>query len=300
MSYPIIDTHLHFWELGRFSMPEIDSYPDLARDFTLSDFKDASSGLNIQKAVYMEVNLIQEQRYSEARYITEISKDGTNHIAAAFIGGNPLSYSFKDYVMLFKDNPYVKGVRQVLHPPERPKGLCLENEFVENIKFLGNLGLMFSICMRPAELEDAIKLAELCPETTFILDHCGNANPGIVNGSVKPGSSERGIFFHEKDRWYSNIYKLSEMDNVVCKISGLLFKSPKEETGNASYFSPVVDHCIDSFGPDRVIFGGNWPVCTLTSSYKEWVDNLLDIISERSVEDRKKLLHDNALTLYSL
>lgn len=296
----IIDTHVHFWELGRFRMPEIDNYPDLARDFTLSDFKDASNGLNIKKAVYMEVNLIQEQRYSEARYITEILKDDTNQIAAAFIGGNPLSYSFKDYVTLFKDNPYVKGVRQVLHPPERPKGLCLENKFVDNIKFLGSLGLMFSICMRPAELGDAVKLAELCPETTFILDHCGNANPGIVNGSVKSGSFEHGIFFHEKDRWYSEIYELSERDNVVCKISGLSFKSPKEEARDAGYFSPAVDHCLDSFGPDRVVFGGNWPVCTISSLYREWVENLKEIVSCRSEIDQKKLFHDNAVRIYSL
>lgn len=113
---PIVDTHLHFWNLNRFKLPEIENYPDLAKNYTLSDFDDAVRGLDVEKAVYMEVNLVQEQKYSEAPYISDIAKDDSNRISAAFIGAYPMSYSFKDYVSLFLDDPYVKGLRHVLHP----------------------------------------------------------------------------------------------------------------------------------------------------------------------------------------
>lgn len=297
--HPIIDTHLHFWDLSAFKLPEIESYEDLNRNFTLNDLAFATSNLNIEKAVYMEVNLLQQQRFSEAEYITQVCGIDSNQVAAAFIGGHPLSYSFRDYIGMFKDNPRVKGIRQVLHTPEMRSGLCLERAFVENIRFLGEQGLKFSVHMRPSELGDAVKLADLCPDTTLILDHCGRPDPGIVNGELGPERPDRNSFRHEKDKWLSDIHELSLRKNVICKISGLMVMCPKEAP-KAEYIAPTVNHCLDSFGPDRVVFGSNWPVCTITSSYEEWVQTLLKVIIDRSEEDKKKLLHDNAIRIYSL
>ena len=192
----IIDTHLHFWELSRFVLPEIESYEPLKRDYTLDDANEAIKNLNVKKIIYMEVNLIQEQKYSEASYINEICEKSDNPISAVFIGGDPLSYSFRDYARLFKDNKNIKGARHVLHPPERNKGYCLDPGFVENIRLLGELGLRFCICIRPSELCDAVKLVELCPETLFILDHCGNGVPAIINRSIKENEYSVDIFRH--------------------------------------------------------------------------------------------------------
>ncbi len=297
--HTIIDTHLHFWDISTFKLPEIESYEDLNRNFTLNDFTLATSSLNIEKAMYMEVNLIQEQRYSEAEYITQVCGINSNPIQAAFIGGYPLSYSFRDYVGLFKDNPRVKGVRQVLHTLEMPSGLCLERAFVENIQFLGDLGLKFAVRMRPSELGDAVKLADLCPDTALVLDHCGSPDPGIVNGELRPERLDHNGFRHERDKWLSDIHELSERKNVICKISGLMVMCPKE-IPKAEYIASTVNHCLDSFGSDRVVFGSNWPVCTITSSYEEWVETLLKVIIDRSEEDKKKLLYDNAIRIYSL
>ena len=296
---PIIDTHLHIWDLKKFKLPEIESYQQLNRDFTLDDFAIAASNLNIEKAAYMEVNLLQEQRYSEAEYITQVCNLDTNPLQAAFIGGYPLSYSFRDYVGLFKDNSIVKGVRQVLHTPEMRSGICLEREFVENIRYLGGLGLKFSVRMRPSELGDGVKLADLCEDTTLILDHCGSPDPGIVNGEIKPELPDPSGLQHDKDKWLSDIHELSLRKNVICKISGLMVLCPKD-IRKAEYIAPTLNHCLDSFGPDRVVFGSNWPVCTLTSSYEEWVQTLLEVTSDRSEEDKKKLFYDNAARIYSL
>ena len=296
---PIIDSHLHFWDMSKFKIPEIESYERLKRNFSLSDAGEAVINLNVEKIVYMEVNLIQEQKYSEAEYISRICGQDDNPICAAFIGGNPLSYSFRDYAALFKGSKYVKGARHVLHPPEVRKGYCLEREFVDNVRFLGELGLRFCICIRPSELGDAVKLAELCPETTFILDHCGNGVAAIINGSI--GEEEYGIdiFKHDRDQWMRDIERLAKRENVVCKISGLLFKTDPASI-TPEFFAPAINHCLDAFGADRVMFGSNWPVCTLAASYETWVEVLLEVVKSRSDEFKRKLFYDNVKSFYEL
>ena len=254
---PIIDTHLHFWDLSRFKLPEIESYQPLKRNYLLSDVSEAIKNLNVERIVYMEVNLIQEQKYSEAEYIMEVCAQDDNPISAAFIGGNPLSYSFRDYAQLFKDSDYIKGVRHVLHPPEIKRGYCLEDEFIDNIRLLGELGLKFCVCMRPSELSDAVKLAELCPETTLILDHCGNGVPAIVNGSTQESEYGMGLFKHNQDQWFIDIEALAKRGNVVCKISGMLFKTDPDSI-TPEFLAPTINHCLDTFGPDRVMFGSNY------------------------------------------
>jgi len=296
---PIIDTHLHFWDLSQFVLPEVESYEPLKRNFSLSDAAQATENLNIEKIVYMEVNLIQEQKYSEAENITNICKQDDNTISAAFIGGNPLSYSFRDYAPLFKDNKYIKGVRHVLHPPEIKTGYCLEPEFVDNIRFLGELGLRFAICMRPSELNDAVKLAELCPDTMLILDHCGNGVPAIVNGTVQENDYGMDIFRHNREQWMRDIEDLAKKENIVCKISGMLFKTETDSV-TADFLAPTINHCLDTFGPERVMFGSNWPVCTLTASYKTWLSLLSEVVQNRSDEFKNKLFYENAERIYEL
>ncbi len=296
---PIIDTHLHFWDLSRFKLPEIESYQPLKRNFLLDDVSQAVKNLNVQKIVYMEVNLIQEQKYSEAEYITGVCGQDDNPISAAFIGGNPLSYSFRDYAQLFKDNDCIKGVRHVLHPPEVKRGYCLEDEFVDNIRFLGELGLRYCVCMRPSELSDAVKLAELCPETTLILDHCGMGVPAIVNGSIAENEYGMALFKHSAEDWMRDIEALAKRDNVVCKISGMLFKTDPDSV-TPEFLAPTINHCLDTFGPDRVMFGSNWPVCTLSASYEKWVSVLNEVIQERDEEFKSKLFYKNAASIYEL
>ena len=296
---PIIDTHLHFWDLSRFKLPEIDSYEKLRRNFLLDDAVESIKGLNVEKIIYMEVNLIQEQKYSEAQYLTQICENDNNPVCSAIIGGDPMSYSFKHYAQLFENNNRIKGVRHVLHPPEIKKGYCLEKGFVDSVRFLGEIGLRFCICMRPSELNDAIKLAELCPETSLILDHCGNAVPEIVSGSIEENDYGFEIFKHNSDQWKRDIENLAKKENVTCKISGMLFKTDPGSL-TPELLAPTINHCLDTFGPDRVIFGSNWPVCTLTASYETWLNLLKEVIKDRSEEFKNKLFYSNAKSIYGI
>lgn len=293
---PIVDTHQHLWDLSRFQLAWLDGAPDVLRkSYTTKEYREATEGLNVVKAVYMEVDVVSRQHVAEAEDIVALCRSGAAPTVAAVIGGRPASPDFADYVARFRNTQSVKGVRQVLQGSETKPGYCLQPEFVRGIRRLGDVGMCFDLCMSPGELPDGHKLASLCPETRFVLDHCGNADPkafrkGSANGDKPPG--------HDPNAWKRDVAKLAELSNVICKISGIVASAPKDWT--PSDLAPIVNHCFDSFGPDRVIFGGDWPVCLLGAPYRRWVEALRTIVSERRLEDRRKLWSENAEQFFGL
>ena len=173
---PIIDTHQHLWDLTIFHLPWQKGNPKLARSFVMRDYLEATAGLNVVKSIYMEVDVEPSQQPAEADHVIAICQRGDTPMAAAVISGRPAGEGFKDYIIRYKQSPFIKGVRQVLHVPETPPGYCLDDRFIRGIRLLGTLGLSFDICCRSTDLRDAAKLIDACPDTRFILDHCGNAS----------------------------------------------------------------------------------------------------------------------------
>ena len=283
---PIVDTHQHLWDLDTFELPWLTADSPLNRDYVMSDYLQATEGLGVVKAVYMEVNVAPAQQAKEAEYVIDLCRRGDNPTVAAVIGGSPQTKGFRAYAERFANEPEVKGIRTVLHDPDRPKGMCLEPQFVENMKLLGELGLSFDFCMRPAEVGDAVKLAGKCPKTRFIIDHCGNMP---VQSDDEP----------LRRRWSDAMQAAAGLENVVCKISGIVVTA-RDDNWTPRDLAPVVDVCLDTFGEDRVFFGGDWPVCTLRSSYRQWVEALREIVKGRPAEFRRKLFHDNAVRFYGL
>lgn len=291
---PIIDTHQHLWDLTKFKPPWLGDAPKiLSKSYVTKDFLAATKGLNVVKAVYMEVDVDPKQQVEEAEHVIALSKSPDHPTAGAVISGRPNSAGFKAYIMRYKDNPYIKGVRQVIHVPSAKRGLCLEKQFVKSIQLLGELGKSFDLCMRPTELADGKKLAEQCPDTRFVVDHCGNADPKAF---LKKTDAE---IWHKPDQWRRDIAALAAQPNVICKISGIVARTPKGDW-DADVLAPIINFCLDEFGPKRVVFGGDWPVCLLGCSYRRWVKSLQEVIAERPVQEQKSLLHDNAETFYRL
>jgi predicted TIM-barrel fold metal-dependent hydrolase len=139
--------------------------------------------------------------------------------------------------------------------------------------------------MRNTELEDGAMLIDACPGTRFILDHCGN-------GDVQ-----------SKDRsaWNKGLAAVATRKNVVCKVSGIV-ASAKPDAWTAADLAPIIHSTIGEFGIDRVMFGGDWPVCTLAATYRQWVDALRQILEEMqlSAADKRKLFYNNAARFYGL
>ncbi len=285
---PIIDTHQHLWDLSRFELPWLKNpaAQALNRSYLLADYREATHGYNIERTIYMEVNIHPDQQAAEAEYVLELCRQPESKMVAAVIGGSPQSTGFKEYIQKFAGNKHVKGVRTVLHDPDRPKGMCLEPRFVDHMQLLGKLGLSFDLCLRPGEIADGVKLIEKCPGTRFIIDHCGNMDVQSTDEKLR-------------NAWKSGIKAASQQENVACKISGIVVTA-KPETWKPADLAPVVNHCLDSFGEDRVFFGGDWPVCTLKGTYAQWASGLFEIVRDRTPEFQRKLFHDNAVKFYGL
>lgn len=295
-SPPIIDTHQHLWDVTRIKPPWLDGAPDiLRRSYVTQDYLEATRGLNVVKAIYMEIDADPRQHVEEAEYLIEICRSGQHPTVAAVISGRPNSEQFRDYILRYKDNPYIQGVRQVLHGGT-PAGYCLQEQFVQSMRLLGEIGMSFDLCLRPGELGDGKRLVELCPDTRFILDHCGNAD---VNAFRPPSARGAQPPSHDPDQWRRAIEGLAGRPNIICKISGIVARAPAGDW-SAELLAPVINHCLDAFGPDRVVFGGDWPVCLRGASYRRWVEALREIIQERSTEQQRKLLHDNAAKFYGV
>ncbi|MDW8206482.1 MAG: amidohydrolase family protein [Chloroherpetonaceae bacterium] len=279
---PVIDTHQHLWDLSRFRLPWLDSEPALARSYLMEEYLQESAGLQVVRTVYMEVDVEPSQHVAEAEYVIALCERADNPMAGAVIGGRPAAADFAAYLDRFRGVPYIKGVRQVLHG-STPAGYCLTPEFVRGLRLLGERGLCFDLCMRPEELADGARLIALCPETRFVLDHCGNAP------------------MHTTDRaqWQRDIAAIARQENVVCKISGIVAQLPAGQW-TPEDLAPVVQHCADVFGPDRILYASDWPVCTLSATFREWLYALQTIVAEWPEENQRKLFHDNAARFYAL
>jgi len=289
--FPVIDTHQHLWDLSKFRLPWTKNEPKLAKDHLMADYLAATADLGkvgglparMVKTVYMEVDVDPVQQTAEAEYVLDLCARADNPMVAAVVSGRPNSDGFARYLDPFKNSACIKGVRQVLHGPSTPAGYCLDKKFVRGIRLLGERDLSFDLCVRPGELLDAAKLIDQCPGTRFILDHCGNGDVQVK----------------DRSRWEKDMAAVAQRKNVVCKVSGIV-ASAKPGKWKAKDLAPIVNHTLEVFGPDRVMFGGDWPVCTLAATYQQWVEALKTIVKDRKVAEQQKLFHDNAVRFYGL
>lgn len=288
---PIVDTHQHLWDLSRFRLawlkPNTPEEKIIGRSFLPKDYAEATAGLNVVKAVYMEVDVVVEQQQAEADYIVEVCKRGGTATVAAVVSGRPASETFPAYARQFKDSPYVKGIRQVLHVDSTPPGYCLQPAFIKGVQLLGELGLSFDLCVRPAELPDFVKLIDQCPDTRFILDHCGNAD-------LKHTPAQR-------EQWKKDMAEIARRKNIVGKVSGFVASARERGQWTPDDLAPIINHTLEVFGPERVMFGGDWPVLLMGAHrYADWVNALKAVVKDRPLAEQRQLFHDNAVRFYGL
>ncbi len=280
---PIIDTHQHLWDLTNLRLRWIGKGSVLDRNFLPSDFAEATAGLGIAQAVYMEVAVVPEDQTKEAKWVSDLCASKSGPTRSAIISGQPDSADFSAYLDQFKGNTYIKGLRCGVQTEPAKPGKVVSEGFIKGIRELGQRNLSFDLNMGGEDLETGLALVKACPETRFIMDHCGN--PDVR----KPPSA----------KWLAGIRDLATKPNISAKISGIIARVHKEKP-LVPQLSPFVNHVWDSFGPDRVVFGGDWPVCLNGGTYAQWVSTLREIAAKRSNTDQQKLFHDNALRVYRL
>lgn len=277
----IIDTHQHLWDLDLFRYSWLDSLPQLNRSFRMPDYQQAASGSGVVKSVHLEADVDESHMLAETRHLLALAEQPDNPLEGVVACGRPESENFRSYLDKIAGHPKLKGIRRVLHT--QPDDVGQGTTFIQNIAVLSEYGLSFDICVLARQLPIATDLVSKCPNTKFVLDHCG-----------VPRVQER-----ELDPWRAHISEIARAPNVVCKVSGLVaYADPKNWT--PADLQPFVEHVIASFGWDRVVFGSDWPVCTLSASFAQWVNALQSLTRSAGEANQKKLFHDNALRVYRL
>jgi predicted TIM-barrel fold metal-dependent hydrolase len=288
----IIDTHQHLWDLDLFSYawlagaePPQGSVaagrPVLNRSFRMPDYLAATAGLGVEKSVHLEADVDEPLMLAETRHILALADQPDNPLEGVVACGRPEHADFRSYLDQIVGHPKLKGVRRILHtqPDELGQGVT----FKDHVRALAGYGLSFDICVLARQLPIASALVKYCPEVTLILDHCG-----------VPRVKEKVL-----DPWRAHIREIAAFPNVYCKVSGIVaYADPARWTPED--LRPYVEHVIECFGWDRVMFGSDWPVCTLSAAYRQWVEALSSLTASASPSDRIKLFHDNAIRVYRL
>jgi predicted TIM-barrel fold metal-dependent hydrolase len=277
----IVDAHQHLWDLDLFRYSWLQGLPALNHSFRMKHYLDATKGLDVVKSVHLEADVDEALMLEETRHILKLSEQPDNPLEGVVASGRPENRGFQTYLEKIVGHPNLKGIRRILHT--QPDDLGRGKTFIENVAGLANYNLSFDICVLARQLPVAINFVSQCPNVTFILDHCG-----------VPQVKEKIL-----DPWRAHVAELANFPNVSCKVSGVVaYADPA--TWTADDLRPYVEHVIACFGWDRVLFGSDWPVCTLSTTCAQWVEALRSITQSAGEANQRKLFRDNAIRVYRL
>jgi len=281
--FPIIDSHVHLWDPARYRIPWLDDAPPLNRRFGPTEYRAQTAGVEIEAFVYVEVDIAPEYALLEARLAAATAQAEPR--LKGIVASAPLEYGEQARPFLealAAVGSGVKGVRRLLQG-EADDAFCLRPGFVRGIELLAEHGFSFDLCVRHAQLPSVVELVRRTPAVPFILDHIGK--PAIKDGELDP--------------WRERIAHLAALPNVVCKVSGLVTEAdPAAWTPDD--LAPYLAHILETFGEDRVLFGSDWPVATLASTYPRWVATLDALTADLSPGAKRKLWAENARRVYRL
>lgn len=275
-----IDTHLHLIYRDRLGYGWTSGIPALATgDFTLENYTALVAGRGIAGAVFMETGVDDADYKAEARMVAGLIEMGG--LFGQIASCRPEEEAgFDDWLEECADL-HVNGFRRILHV--MPDELSQSQTFRRNLAKIGAKGWAFDICVLARQLPLAEALARACPDQPLVLDHCGV--PDIA------GQGFAG--------WAKGITALAALPHVHVKLSGIsAYCAPG--TVSQTTLQPWVDHVLASFGAERVLWGGDWPVVNLGAGLPDWIALSRDILAGLSQTEKASVAHECARRVYRL
>lgn len=280
---PIVDAHVHLWNPEQFSMPWLADIAQLHRPYGLREYREQTQGLPIIGMIYIEVGVVAQESLREASSIVELARAEPRLQAVVAAAPIERGAAVREYLeALVALSPLIKGVRRNLQDEAEPD-FCLQPDFVTGTRLLAEYKLSFDLCIKHWQLPSVIELVRRCPDTTFILDHLG-----------KPDIKQQGI-----TSWQENLRELARLPNVACKISGMMTEADHENWQFAD-LKPFITVVLEAFGEEHVLFGSDWPVVLLASSYRRWYETLVALTTHLPLSARRKLWAENAQSYYRM
>jgi len=278
----LLDTHQHLIYPGVAGYGWAAGIPALAdRAFTVEDYKALTEGLGIDGTLFMETAVDDGDVKAETEYVATLARDPASGIRGLIVSARPEDDDCFAEWLDDASGMGAVGVRRVLHVVVDE--MSTTDTFRANIRRIGSAGLVFDMCFLARQLPLARELAIACPDTRLVLDHCGV--PDIAGGGLDP--------------WRDEIGKLAELPNVTCKLSGLLaYCAPGQATYEA--IEPYVAHVLDCFGPDRMVWGSDWPVVDLANGLPDWIAVTRRILDTLSESEARAIASSTAISVYRL
>ncbi len=280
--FPLVDTHLHLWDLGRLDYPWLQQAPAINRNQLLADYRAACGPIAVSKMVFVQCECRPDQFRQEAEWVTDLAQEDPRIVG--IVPWAPLENgdAVEDDLAQLALNPLVKGIRRIIQFEPDPD-FCLRPGFVRGVRLLSRFGLSCDLCIHHGQLAQAIRLVDLCPDIRFVLDHIGK--PNIKDAVMEP--------------WRTQLAQLAERPNVCCKVSGLANEADWHNW-TIPQFRPYLEQVIESFGFDRLMFGGDWPVAAQATEYPRWVEALDAILSSCSAPERFRIYVQNGEQFYRI
>lgn len=274
-----IDSHHHFWNYDHQQYGWInDGMKQLKRDFTPSDLQPLCDAAGIAGVVSVQAR----QSLAETDWLIEIAE--RHQLVRGVVGWVPLAEkNIEQHLEQVSRSSWLKGVRHVVQD-EPDDAFILGADFNRGVKQLSRFGLIYDILIFSKHLPNAIKFVDMHPEQPFVLDHIAKPTIRLTQ------------FDHD---WEKNLRELAKRPHVACKFSGVVTEV-RDDTWSADVIRPYWDVALDAFGPDRLMYGSDWPVCLLRSSYDRWVSSVAGFAGRLSASEQARFWGLNAQRTYGL
>jgi L-fuconolactonase len=272
-----VDAHQHFWRYTAEEYGWIDEgMSAIQRDFLPSELRSELDQAGIDESIAVQAR----QLIEETRWLLQLADE--HEWIAGVVGWVPLvDREIGKVLEPLAANPRLKGLRHVLQA--EPDEYFEREDFHAGIAQLRPLSLVYDVLIVERQLPAAIRFVDRHPNQPFVLDHV--AKPRIGD--------------HELEPWRKNIRELARRPHVVCKLSGMVTEASFDHWTEAD-LKPYVETVLEAFGPARLLFGSDWPVCTVAASYGRWASVVDGWIAQLSVHERSAILGENAVRLYSI
>lgn len=273
-----IDAHQHFWVYRPAEYPWIGSGMDgLARDRLPGDLEPYLRKLNIDGTILVQAR----QSMEETEFLLGLAQQ--HPFIKGVVGWVDLcNPRVRDQLERLSAFPQLRGVRHVVQD-EPEEGFLLREDFTRGIGLLRQFNLVYDLLIRSCQLPAATALAARFPQQMFVLDHI--AKPPIRSGAMEP--------------WRTEIRKLAALDNVVCKLSGMVTEADWK-LWRPQQLTPYMEVVLEAFGPRRLMVGSDWPVCTLAAGYQEVMELAADFTARLAPAEQQELWGGTAARIYNI
>jgi L-fuconolactonase len=271
-----VDSHQHFWRYTPAQYPWIQPGWPIRRDFLPLDLEPELRACGLDGCVAVQAR----QTLEESRWLLSLA-DASPFIKGVVGWVDLCSSGLEAQLTELAAHPKFVGVRHVVQdePDDR---FMLRADFQRGISALSTFDLSYDVLVFPRQLPAAVQLAKAFPEQRFVLDHL--AKPPVREAVLSP--------------WNQLIRELAKCPNVMCKMSGLVTEA-QWHTWEPAQFQPYLDTVFNAFGPERLMFGSDWPVALLSGSYQQVYQIARDFLAGKG-EAADKIFGDNATLFYDL